>query len=403
MRKIFLDLGAWNGNSITHFRAMRPDGDEFKIYSFECHPVSLKRLRKNVFDVAIIDKAVWVKDCDLVLISGQGRFVESSTIVKSKKVKGHKPECDCIVECIDFSKWIKENLKPDDYVVVKFNIEGAEYKVIEHLCQQGTINYFKEMYIEWHYKKMEMSEEEHSRYLNMIPSHIKVMKWELDHTKRAIYTAICGNNKYVLREPTRVATTWDYICFTDLNPEDLKSEVPLKDSIWEIRHPPGSNTDGAKFSRQIKILHDQYLPDYKLSLYIDTRFRTSINVDRFVKANLINDIAVMTHNRRTCLYKEAEYLLHMPEYAKISDVIRKQVAFYKSVGMPEDYGLWAPGIMIRRHGVEKLFQMMRMWYEQMALYSPRDQLSFAYSKWRNRKEVVVGEMPFGETYKSFIL
>ena len=84
-----------------------------------------------------------------------------------------------------------------------------------------------------------------------------------------------------------------------------------------------------------------------------------------------------------------------------NDEIIAQVADYRSKGMPENFGLFAPGIMIRRHGSDKLKKMLRTWYEQMSLYSYRDQLSLAYAIWRH-PEVKVHLMDFRKTYEGFM-
>ena len=42
------------------------------------------------------------------------------------------------------------NFDENDYIVVKLDIEGAEYEVIESMLNSGAINRVNELYIEWH-------------------------------------------------------------------------------------------------------------------------------------------------------------------------------------------------------------------------------------------------------------
>ena len=54
------------------------------------------------------------------------------------------------VECIDFSKWIKDNFSKEDYIFVKMDIEGSEYKILPKMIEDGTMSYIDTLVIEWH-------------------------------------------------------------------------------------------------------------------------------------------------------------------------------------------------------------------------------------------------------------
>jgi len=54
------------------------------------------------------------------------------------------------IECIDFSEWIYNNLDKENYNVLKLDIEGAEYEVLNKLITTGAIQYIKLLCIEWH-------------------------------------------------------------------------------------------------------------------------------------------------------------------------------------------------------------------------------------------------------------
>jgi FkbM family methyltransferase len=55
-----------------------------------------------------------------------------------------------LVECIDFSKWIKDNFSKEDYIFLKMDIEGSEYKILPKMINDGTISYIDALVIEWH-------------------------------------------------------------------------------------------------------------------------------------------------------------------------------------------------------------------------------------------------------------
>ena len=55
--------------------------------------------------------------------------------------KLHFPETGK-VEAIDFSKWVLENFTEEDFIILKMDIEGSEYKVLPKMIEDGTILQF---------------------------------------------------------------------------------------------------------------------------------------------------------------------------------------------------------------------------------------------------------------------
>jgi len=56
------------------------------------------------------------------------------------------------VQCIDLSEWVFKNLNKENYNVLKIDIEGAEYKVIDHLLKTGAHEYIDEWLVEFTHK-----------------------------------------------------------------------------------------------------------------------------------------------------------------------------------------------------------------------------------------------------------
>jgi len=55
-----------------------------------------------------------------------------------------------LVKSIDFSEHIKKYTSPEDFVVVKIDIEGSEFSVLDKLILDGTIKNIDEIYVEFH-------------------------------------------------------------------------------------------------------------------------------------------------------------------------------------------------------------------------------------------------------------
>jgi hypothetical protein len=84
-----------------------------------------------------IQKAAWVYD-GVCQFSGTG---EGANIFDMGKE----------VECIDFSKFLKQFEGQE--IIVKMDIEGAEYDILEKMIKDGTDKLVKEFWIEWHISK----------------------------------------------------------------------------------------------------------------------------------------------------------------------------------------------------------------------------------------------------------
>jgi len=150
VKKVLLDCGANKGQSYEWFMKNRDDSDEYEVHCFE--PVqSFKHY--NVFknkNVTFHSDAIWVEDGTIDFYEKGGL---SSTLYPNK-IDNQGKGTRVIVSCIDFSKFIKDNFKLSEYIIVKMDIEGAEYKVIEKMLEKGTFEYIDEFYVEFHGAKI---------------------------------------------------------------------------------------------------------------------------------------------------------------------------------------------------------------------------------------------------------
>lgn len=178
MAKIFLDCGAWNGYSVEVFRREYDIDCEYMVHSFEPNPRYSKSFPK--FDRHMFhDNAVWIEDgyIDFYLDNTTKKKAGSSVI--REKITGNLDKKHPItVRCIDMDKWIKDNLNLDDFIILKLDIEGAEYKVLSHMIENGSIEYINNIFIEWHWHKILLPEREHHDLVNKIKIPIDT-KWKV--------------------------------------------------------------------------------------------------------------------------------------------------------------------------------------------------------------------------------
>ena len=84
-----------------------------------------------------------------------------------EKITGHvNRNTHYKVPCIDIAKFV-EQFK-GSYIVMKLNVEGAEYNIIPHLKNEGLIDWISKFYVQWHWDKIGITKAEHERIAGMI-------------------------------------------------------------------------------------------------------------------------------------------------------------------------------------------------------------------------------------------
>lgn len=150
MRKIFIDAGAYNGDSIDAFKKIRSDWNEFEIHAFEANPELSKHFSGK--DINFYNKAVWIEDGEVDFFIGGDD--NGSTLVETKTSGRVNYDNPVKVEGIDIDRWIKENFSLADKLILKMDIEGGEFEVIPHMIKNGSIKYINEMWVEMHANKV---------------------------------------------------------------------------------------------------------------------------------------------------------------------------------------------------------------------------------------------------------
>lgn len=180
--KIFLDVGGNNGCSVKKFRQNYDKKSEYKIYSFEPNPIFY-----NCYSVfqnhSLIQKAAWIYDGNIEFFISKRQDSAGSSIYKDKidpiSQKSIIKDNKTIVECIDLSNWIVNTFTDQDYIVLKMDIEGAEYPILQKMIDMKSIHMIDEIFIEWHYTKIpSISKKQHEDIIKNIPTNIKILQWD---------------------------------------------------------------------------------------------------------------------------------------------------------------------------------------------------------------------------------
>ena len=107
------------------------------------------------------------KEIDFNVDTQKGKTSYTGSTILNDKISGVFVKRK--VTCIDFPKWLKENINKEDYIVLKIDIEGFEYVLLEKLLEENMIDLINVLYIEWHWKKIKsITEERHNNLITKL-------------------------------------------------------------------------------------------------------------------------------------------------------------------------------------------------------------------------------------------
>jgi len=180
MNKYFIDCGAHCGESIL--TAKQKFGIDTVTISFEPVPGLAKQLQEiyeNNPTVNIQNAAVWINN-DIKRFHLSEEYTDGSSLLTSLNNLNENNYIE--IPCFDLSSWIKETFDPNDYIILKLDIEGAEYEVLNKLIEDGTLNMINELWGEWH--DMKISDEKTKQlakkvYKYLEDNNIKFNEWEI--------------------------------------------------------------------------------------------------------------------------------------------------------------------------------------------------------------------------------
>lgn len=168
MRKIFIDCGSHDGCSVRKFKDLHDKSNEFEYFCFEINKL-LEPLYKDIKDQITLTFKGVATSYKKVTFLRMG-MTGGSTITAGKADNLYRKQYnrkDCMlfdfdqvckngelktskIDTIDLSHWIKENFSQDDYIVLKMDVEGAEYEILNHLIKNRCVKFLNELKIEFH-------------------------------------------------------------------------------------------------------------------------------------------------------------------------------------------------------------------------------------------------------------
>lgn len=179
MRKIFIDGGARLGESIDIIKNEFFKYHDFEFYLFEPNSQyrsNLQNLEKNNNKVKFVEGALWDKNgqFDFFISTDVWGDVGSTLhIEKKEKLDAKNPLKVKTYDIFDFIEQFSE----DDYIVLKLDVEGSEYDIINRLIAKNSISKIKEYLIEWHDHFYNDVNKNKNYFINEINKHSKHNYW----------------------------------------------------------------------------------------------------------------------------------------------------------------------------------------------------------------------------------
>jgi peptidoglycan-N-acetylglucosamine deacetylase len=165
--KVFIDLGPYNGDSLEAALKKYKHYDHF--YAFEPLSKNFEILKKRFSDynnISLIHAAADIRSGQSELYLGREFGDEGGSLCKDKKTN-FKDRIE-VVMTIDFAKFIKDQFDRNDEIILKIDIEGKEYDLLNKMIKDGSMEYIDEIFCEWHWDRLNISEDEHCNVLESV-------------------------------------------------------------------------------------------------------------------------------------------------------------------------------------------------------------------------------------------
>ncbi len=170
----------------------------------------------------------------------------------------------------------------------------------------------------------------------------------------------------------------EWIMVTDL-------ETPADPGPWRFVHEPRTELGPRMAAKLAKFRPDLYT-DARTVVWMDAaaRFRDRHGLERLLEWSR-GRICQWRHPYRDCLYDEAEASRDVWKYGHQN--LEGQVAAYRKARMPEHWGMWATGVIVRRCLAEDFYDGTSLerfgdaWLTEQFRWSDQDQVSEPYCCW----------------------
>lgn len=190
--------------------------------------------------------------------------------------------------------------------------------------------------------------------------------------KTTILSAVYGDYD-LLKFAKEQSVEVDWVCVTD-NPS-----WPETYNGWRIVYEPRHHLHPNRAAKTPKMLPWLYTGT-ETSIWVDASFRVVSSTFAEEALTFADPLAQFDHPWRQDAYLEARECIAIPKYA--GQPFQEQMEHLTGSGFPENFGLWATGVIVRHH-TPHVIKMGFDWMAEVYRYSFQDQVSHPYVCWKN--------------------
>lgn len=192
----------------------------------------------------------------------------------------------------------------------------------------------------------------------------------------AIYTCVVGAYDEV-NEPETIEDNCDYYIISDKKPSinSVYKYINIDDYVEQ------GIVDNTRKNRYCKINAHKFFPKYRYSIYFDGNIILKNKITKCIQKLPKTRIVGLAKTSYRSVYAEA--LRCMKHGRDDKEKFLMQAEKYWLEGMPDDFGLVLPAIMIREHNNPICSRIMEEWWNEVRIFSNRDMISLPYVLWKN--------------------
>lgn len=193
------------------------------------------------------------------------------------------------------------------------------------------------------------------------------------------------NSKDQLLDPKIKFEDCDYVAFVEKEYDvNTWKQVPVMDFSTIDSYKDRRN------AKQYKILSTILFQEYEYIIWVDGNKELKMD-PKIIYDNFGDfDVLLFSHPDRGCLYDEMSIIKHIGLDDK--NKIDEQYSYYKSSGMPENWGLFEMSSFIKKNN-EITRKLDFMWWEHICKFSSRDQTSLPFILWKLEGQIKYKILP----------
>ena len=167
------------------------------------------------------------------------------------------------------------------------------------------------------------------------------------------------------KPPARQTVDTEFLMVTD----DPALDAPGWEVFYEPTRPGMHPNRQAKYPKMTPWCYT----DAPASVWVDASFQVISPTFVAEALDYAHPLAQFEHPWRSCLFEEAVASAPIPKYA--GEPIVDQAAYYRTLGHPEGWGLYATGVIARRHDDPRVKRLGERWLHECHRWSFQDQVS----------------------------